>query len=310
MFEETNVIIKRFGSNKILCIKEAFAIGKIRFEFVEFDKKQKSGSKASKTIITYMDVEKFLVLCNYLETGRIYGMLNSKKAEQAATGSKQPKPAFEDYGGRSEANGKAQSRIFAITSGDRFPIIIKASEGPGRVGSNGQIIPSYKEWNPSNSKTTNFPLTDELAVAIGIAGRRSVDIYDKWLAAGVDVLKKNLDRIAPKQQEQKGQQAPQQRQAAQAPQQRPQQRQAVQAPQQRPQQRQAAQAPQQTPRQMQMPQAPQQRPQRGPMVTSSYEPDYRAEGHYLNGRQPYDGQSNGRYREIRVDESRDSRYIW
>lgn len=203
MFEQDNQIIKLFGNNKLLSIKEAFSIGKVKFEFREFDKSRQSGEKTTGSVDIYMDIEKFTYFCEIFKSGRIYGFLRKKSAEQQEQGLKQAKPAFEDYGGKSDPQGNVLSRVMSVTSGDKYPIIIKAGEGPGKKGSNGQIIPDYASWSQKGSKSISIALSNEMAVEIGIAGMRALSIYDIWVANGTQ--KENLQRINPKKSDGAGQ---------------------------------------------------------------------------------------------------------
>ena len=246
MFEKDNLIIKIHGQNKFIAVKEAFSIGKVKFEFVTYDKNKASGGKVNQSIDIYMDIDKFTVLCEYLKSGRIYGMLSDADRERdlavindliGATKTEAPKlldyfkaysiedmsdvkirdlkamlikkfakqggntrmyenrqasPVFEDFGG-SKRDGKVTSRVMHVLGGTKYPVLFKASEGPGREGQNHQYIPSYKEWNDSNSTKIQIPLSAESATAMGIAGLRAVSIYDIWVAEGT--AEQNLERI-------------------------------------------------------------------------------------------------------------------
>lgn len=107
---------------------------------------------------------------------------------------RQPQPTFEHFGGKKEGSS-VTSRILNVLSGSKYPVLFKASEGPGKEGSNGQFMPMYKSWDNSNSKTIQIPLSAESAVEMGIAGLRAVAIYDIWVANGT--LEQNLARIHP-----------------------------------------------------------------------------------------------------------------
>lgn len=249
MFKEDNLIIKIHGSDRFIAVREAFAIGKVKFEFRIYDKNKADGGKIKQSVDIYMDIDKFTVFCQYLKDGSMQeklkeaerqldlGIVNElinttrpdmqkllalygtwsvsvmdalalkdlkdkllrKLAKQGGDAKsyagRTPASVFEDYGGR-KVEGKVFSRVLNVTSGTKYPILLKASEGPGRSGNNGQIIPSYKEWNQGNSHVIQIPLSEESAVAMGIAGLRAIAVYDLWASSGQ--LEKRLERIHPK----------------------------------------------------------------------------------------------------------------
>ena len=191
MFRQDNQIYKVYGRDKLMAVKLWSMEGrtgeprivKVKFEFREFDKNRQSGDKTTGGVDVYMDIEKFGYICEYLKSGRIYGLFQTVG---------QGKAAIQHFSGTND------SKSIQIMKGDRLPVMILAQQGPGTKGSNGQTMPDYKSWNDQNSKKIYMGISDEDAVKLGMCGLRAINILDGWTVQGGEDVE--LARINPQRE--------------------------------------------------------------------------------------------------------------
>lgn len=147
-----NQIIRFDGRNVFIeVMNTAFEIGKVQINFVEYDITLEKNSRQKQNISIYIDVEKFLLLANDILTGRMLTLARQAQDEKVKGGYKYCKEIFKDMGGvsannlktrgKERADGKALSRQFKITPGDKMPWILSGETGPGEENDTGLIVP-------------------------------------------------------------------------------------------------------------------------------------------------------------------------
>lgn len=152
MSKEKNVtqIIRIDGKNVFLeVMNNAFGIGKVLMNFIEYDPKQ--GNKQTKLIPIYMNLEEFLILAQDVKSGRVAMYQKQHENDQypyqikeyeILGGTSAQKLAMQ---GKSRADGKSLSRQFKLVVGKKF--IFQAEMGPGHENETGLIVPDYTSKN-------------------------------------------------------------------------------------------------------------------------------------------------------------------
>lgn len=145
-------ILKFDGKNVFVEIMSGcFPIGKVAMNFIEYNPNSDKGSKQTKKLPVYMNIEDFEVLAQDILSGRIAKQAKEAREAQKSGGYKFCKEIFTDMGGvsakklaqkgQSRADNKSLSRQFKITPGDKIPWILKAEHGPGEENETGLIVP-------------------------------------------------------------------------------------------------------------------------------------------------------------------------
>ena len=179
-------ILKFDGKNVFVEIMaNAFAIGKVQMNFIEYNPTQQQGNKQTKNLSIYLDIENFEVLANDILSGRMTSLAKKKKEEQVAGNYKYCKEVFVELGGvsasalkkrnKSRTDGKCLSRQFKITPGDKIPWILSAEYGPGEEGPTGLIVPKYVNSRPDES--VRVALTDHDFKKLAIVVTNEVQAY-------------------------------------------------------------------------------------------------------------------------------------
>lgn len=177
MFEKSRTIIRIDGLNCFLDLQEAFNLdGKVCFNFRQYDKTKKKGSRITRSIDCYMKLEEFAYFCEIMKTGQAKRMAEIKKKE---AGTSYPSPAYVNYGGTNKAGHPIMSKKLQIEAGMKTPLLLSALKGPGKVGPQGQIIPTYLD---KDAEKIRIPLSEDAIIKIGIAGERAIRYYDIWSA--------------------------------------------------------------------------------------------------------------------------------
>jgi len=159
-------VIRLDGRNVFLEVMNAFQIGKVQINFIEYDAKQEKNSRIKNEIRTFIDFDKFLVLINDVKSGRMSALAKKAREEQAKGGYKFCKEIYADMGGISARNleqrgqarpdGKSMSRQFKITPGDKMPWILSGETGAGIEDDKGLIVPQGRP-----EITVRVPLSDD-----------------------------------------------------------------------------------------------------------------------------------------------------
>jgi hypothetical protein len=135
----------------------AFPIGKVQFNFVEYDEKT---NKQTKKLDIYMDALQAVSLAERILSGDFAAMVNAAKTSGKFNGMTVSTYTsfFTDMGGISEEKvakkledyqsqypfvkeGQAISRQFKIQTGSKYPWVLRAEYGPGKSSETGLIVP-------------------------------------------------------------------------------------------------------------------------------------------------------------------------
>jgi hypothetical protein len=146
------------GKNSFMeVLNVAFPIGKVQFNFVEYDE---TTNKQTKKLDIYMDVLQAVSLAERILNGEFARMVESAKATKKFNGAMVTNYTsfFTDMGGISEEKvekkfeeyqaqypfvqkGQAISRQFKIQTGSKYPWVLRAEYGPGKSSDTGLIVP-------------------------------------------------------------------------------------------------------------------------------------------------------------------------
>lgn len=146
------------GKNSFMeVLNVAFPIGKVQFNFVEYDEKT---NKQTKKLDIYMDVLQAVALAERILSGDFAATVNAAKAAGKFNGMNVTTYTsfFTDMGGISEEKvakkleeyqkqypfvkeGQAISRQFKIQTGSKYPWVLRAEYGPGKSSDTGLIVP-------------------------------------------------------------------------------------------------------------------------------------------------------------------------
>jgi hypothetical protein len=135
----------------------AFPIGKVQFNFVEYDEKT---NKQTKKLDIYMDALQAVALAERILSGDFAAMVQNAKTSGKFNGMNVTTYTsfFTDMGGISEEKvakkledyqkqypfvkeGQAISRQFKIQTGSKYPWVLRAEYGPGKSSDTGLIVP-------------------------------------------------------------------------------------------------------------------------------------------------------------------------
>ena len=146
------------GKNSFMeVLNVAFPIGKVQFNFVEYDE---TTNKQTKKLDIYMDALQAVALAERILNGEFARMVDNAKATKKFNGMmvNAYTSFFTDMGGISEEKvakkfedyqkqypflqeGQAISRQFKIQSGTKYPWVLRAEYGPGKSSDTGLIVP-------------------------------------------------------------------------------------------------------------------------------------------------------------------------
>lgn len=176
-------IIRLDGKNVFLeVMNNAFGIGKVQINFIEYDATKETKSRILKNIPIYIDMDKFLVLTHDILSGRMAVL--AKKAQEAKVkgGYKYAKEIYQDLGGitaeklkkrgKERPDGMSLSRQFKITPGDKLPWILSAEMGPGKENEKGLIVP---QGHPE--EIVRVPLSDDDFKRFALVVQKHIEAY-------------------------------------------------------------------------------------------------------------------------------------
>lgn len=160
-------IIRIDGKNVFVeVMRGGFDIGKVHFNFIEYDDTQAQGSRIKKSLPIYLDIEKAMVLIHDTLSGRMTALAKRANETAKAQGYKFAKEIYSELGGvsarklkergKERPDGMSLSRQFKITPGAKMPWILSAEYGPGREDQKGLIVPQGKP-----EEIVRVPLSDE-----------------------------------------------------------------------------------------------------------------------------------------------------
>lgn len=127
-------------------LNNPFEIGKVLFNFAQYDEKAPAGSKIKGQIPMYMDMEEALVFCHDIISGKIPKLAEAEKAK----GAKFPKEVYKKQGGTSaarlkasgkeRADGGSESRVMKVGPGAVAEFMMTAEKGKGEENATGLIV--------------------------------------------------------------------------------------------------------------------------------------------------------------------------
>lgn len=188
MFEKDsknpNRIIKISGKDRFLEVVQAFSIGKIMFSFRIYDESKQKGSKVTKQVDCYLDIDEAYRFAKIAQSGRLLHLAQQNEAARAQGGYNIARPAYENYGGsRKRDSGVITSKKLSVTMKaptdalyKRLPFTIKGESRPGTLSDTGAIVPDMKK----DAIYVEIGLTYDNVIELGIAIERACAIYDAW----------------------------------------------------------------------------------------------------------------------------------
>lgn len=176
-------VIKVSSSNSFVeVLDSAFEIGKVMFRFAEYDLNKPKGERFTKEILIYMDINEF----DYLAYNIMYRMIdrdaiNAREAQKKG-GYKYCREIYTDLGGttveklarqnRSRADNKPESRQLKIFPGEKYPWMLQAESGAGKMLETGLIAPDGKP-----DTVVRIPFSDKDFRKLAIAVTKELDAW-------------------------------------------------------------------------------------------------------------------------------------
>lgn len=161
---------------------------KVNFNFISYDGNTK---KQIKNLSVYMGLDKTLLLCNEILSGKLSAMVSKARTENSFNGAplNDYTSFFTEMGGTAEAAvqrkfdyykskhpwlqpGMAISRQFKIQAGQKVPWIFRVEYGPGRSNETGLIAPTGKP-----EEFVNVPLTNESLKMFALVMQCNIQAY-------------------------------------------------------------------------------------------------------------------------------------
>ena len=193
------------GKNSFMeVLNTAYPIGKVQFNFVEYDPNQ--NNKQTKKLDIYMDTLTAVALAERILNGEFERMIEKAKATGKFNGANVSSYTsfFTDMGGISEANvekkldeykakypfvqsGVAISRQLKIQTGSKYPFVLRAEYGPGKSNETGLIVPA------GNAPVyINLPIDADSFYKMAVAIKYSYQAYlNQYYSANSAKLFKN-----------------------------------------------------------------------------------------------------------------------
>lgn len=132
-------------------LNNPFEIGKVLFNFAQYDEKAPAGQKIKGEIPMYMDLEEAMVFCHDIVSGKIPQLAKIEKDK----GAKYPKEVYKKQGGTSAArlkasnksrpDGMAESRVMKLSPGAKADFMLTAEKGKGEENATGLIVQKSTE---------------------------------------------------------------------------------------------------------------------------------------------------------------------
>lgn len=200
-----NQIIRFDGRNVFMeFMNDAFVIGKVQINFIEYNANAEKKSRQTKNIPVYIDMDKFLLLTHDVLSGRFVQLAREAQATKEKGGYKYAKEIYQDLGGISAKNlklrgkerkdGASMSRQFKITPGDKIPWIISGEIGAGREDDKGLIVP---QGRPEEAVRVALSDDDFKKMALVMKAHIEAFIASKYDNPEVAEMKAQLEMMKP-----------------------------------------------------------------------------------------------------------------
>lgn len=176
-------IIRIDGRNVFVeFMRNAFEIGKVRMNFIEYDQSKQAGSRQSNYISIYMDIPEFLQLAFDYRSGKLHRLAEQARQHAQNSGSKYAKEIYTQLGGTSaqalsmrgqaRADNMSISRQFKVTPGAKQPWILSAEQGAGKQNEKGLIVPQGRA-----EQVVRVPFTDDSLVQVFETVRMEIQAF-------------------------------------------------------------------------------------------------------------------------------------
>jgi len=162
-------------------LSDAFAIGKIHFNFSAYDPNKPAGQKQTNGVHIYIAADEFMELCRKVSCGEFKFMWQTKKKNSDR------EPLYQILGGtsaeklkaqnRSRPDGMSLSRTFKVMCADRAELLLVADSGPGVTTEKGLITPKFGS-NPENHVAVSMTLDSFGELMLATQAH-----YQAWLTA-------------------------------------------------------------------------------------------------------------------------------
>lgn len=153
-----------FGSNtRLELLSSCFAIGKLIIQLQKFNDQNKEEAR----IKVYMDIERALVLCHDILSGRLAQCAKTMESKNGGLAK-----VFTSPGGSSR-EGEITYREFSISKGKKF--IISALEMPGKKTETGGYVPDKEK--AAEKRSINIGVEPETLKAIAILIQNEYQAY-------------------------------------------------------------------------------------------------------------------------------------
>lgn len=168
---ENHQIIRIDGRSKFVeSLDRSFEIGKVIFNFVEYDDSKKAGERITQQVMIYMDFAKFRVFAQDMLSGRFAKLAADKKLRyQDLTGTSAERLKAQS---REREDGKSESRKLSLTPSAKG-FFLTAESGPGEESETGLIKPAGKA-----EKRVSIPMDAEQAKQLVLMTLAAVDAYE------------------------------------------------------------------------------------------------------------------------------------
>lgn len=174
MFEENGQIIKIDGKDQFIDIREAFAIGKVCFQFRRYNTNQSVGNRITTSVDVYMDISEFAYFANIMKEEKIKKLIVNAEKQGKVSG-------YTHMSGNPKKTPVISRQIsISRATSDKLSVIITGSNQPGIVGQTGIVKPDASKSN--QKKYVMVGITDKQMIEIGLAAERAIQIYDIWVA--------------------------------------------------------------------------------------------------------------------------------
>lgn len=171
-------LIKVSGKDTFVeVLNNPFEIGKVLFNFAQYDEKAPAGSKIKGQIPMYMDMEEALVFCHDIISGKLPQLAKIEKDK----GSKYPKEVYKKQGGTSAArlkssgkerpDGMAESRVMKVAPGSKVDFMLTAEKGKGEENATGLIV------QKSTEATVRVPFSAEDLKKLALVLQMNIQSY-------------------------------------------------------------------------------------------------------------------------------------
>ena len=153
-----------FGSNtRLELLSSCFAIGKLIIQLQKFNDQNKEEAR----IKVYMDIDRALVLCHDILSGRLAQCAKAMESKNGGLAK-----VFTSPGGSSR-EGEITYREFSISKGKKF--IVSALEMPGKKTETGGYVPDKEK--AAEKRSINIGVEPETLKAIAILIQNDYQAY-------------------------------------------------------------------------------------------------------------------------------------